>query len=111
MYFLERIANNALIGVATIAMLGEAGREKNRPIDGANHFQGGDVAGLAGQPVAAISPMLGSQKSVLDQLLQDLRKQGQRDAVHLGDFFGAGAFGAMDDEVLEGDEPVVGLLG
>src|SRR5258708_6285467 len=109
MYFLERIANDALVSVAAITMLREAGCEKNRAIDGTDHFQRGDVGGLGGEPVAAIGPMLGSQKSVLDQLLQDLGKQGQRDAVHLGDFFGTGAFGAMDDEVFEGNQPVVGL--
>ena len=64
MYFLERIANDALVGVAAITVLGEAGREKNRAIDGTDHFQRGDVAGLAGQPVAAISPMLGSAACV-----------------------------------------------
>src|SRR5258708_7496263 len=111
MYFLEWIANDALVGVAAVTVLGEAGCKKKPAIEGGDPSRRGIVAPLGGQPVTAIGSMLRSQESVLDQLLQDLGKQGQRDAVHLGDLFGAGAFGPMNDEVLQGNKPVVGLLG
>src|ERR1700722_17140345 len=91
-------------------MLGEARRQKNRSVNGANHFVRRDLARFPGQLVAAVGPVLGAQKSALHQLLQDLREQRRRNSIGLGDLLRAGAGRRIHRQVLQCDEPVIGFF-
>src|SRR5580698_4667931 len=90
-----------------IAVLGEARRQKNRPVNSADHLIRRDLFRIARQLVAAIGPVLRPQEPVLHQLLQDLREQRRRDPVGLGDLLGARTRRRIHRQVLQSDEPVV----
>ena len=79
MHLLQRIAHGAFVGVAAVAVLGKASSQKDRAIDGADHFIGRDFARVASQLVAAVGSVLGTQETVLDQLLQNFRKESRRE--------------------------------
>jgi hypothetical protein len=97
--------------VAAVAVLSETRSQKNRAVDQPDHFERGDLARIAGHLVAAIGAVLGSQKSILGQLLKNLRKQRLRDSVQVGDLFGTRTLRPMHHQVLQGDEPVIRFLG
>src|SRR5208337_2148918 len=88
---------------------GEAGCQNYRTVQCAYHFKRGDVPRILGKPVAAVGSMLGSQEPGFHQLLEDLRKQRERDLVRAGDLFGADAHLAVYSQMFQSDETVVCL--
>src|SRR5271156_1514208 len=103
MNLLQRVPNNALVGMAAIAVLGETRRQKNGAVNEPDHLERRNQPRIACQFVAAVGPMLGSQEAVLRQLLKDLREQRLRDSVQVGNYLRTRAFGPMHHQVLESD--------
>src|SRR5580692_2159672 len=71
MDLLQRIANDALVGVDAIPVFGETGGQEDRAVDGPDHVQRGYFARLTCQFVAAVGALFRAQKAVFDQFLQD----------------------------------------
>jgi hypothetical protein len=89
MHFAQRLANRAAIALIAFGVLGEALRQNDGAVDGADHFERRNIPRIARQPIAAIRALLGNQQAAARQFLQDFRKQGQRNAVIVGDILGA----------------------
>lgn len=107
----QRLAHGAVFRLIAGAVLGEAVREDHRAVDGANHFESADAAGVARQLVSAIRARDRPQNTGLRQLLQDLRQQRDRQVVGIGDILGAGGRAGNRREVPQGDEAVIRFFG
>jgi len=93
MDFTQRLADRAQFALRAFLTIvfGEAMRQDDGAVQGPDHLQRGNFLRRARQPVSAVGALLGDQKTGASKLLQDLRKQGQRDAVGLGNIFRRGA--------------------
>ena len=106
MDFAKRLAHRAERALIALGMFGEALREDDGAVDGADHFERSDVTRLASQTIAAVRALLGNEESGPRELLKNLRQQRQRDAVSVGNILSArGALGGR--QVAEGDKSVI----
>jgi len=104
--FAERLAHRAQVALIALGVFGEALGQDDWAVDGADHFQGGDVARFASQAIAAARALFGNQKASAGEFLQDFREQRERDAVSVGNILGAR--GALrGGQVAESDESVI----
>src|SRR5260221_679193 len=92
-------------------MFGEADGEDDGAVDGANHFERSDIAGIARKLIAAMSAGEGLERAGFGESLEHLRKQRERDAIAIRDLLGAGCPAAAQRDVAESDQAVVSLLG
>ena len=70
MYFSERFFYGATSGLVAL-IVGKAGRENDRAVDGSDHFENRDLVRVAGKLVAAIGSLNAYQKAALAELLED----------------------------------------
>src|SRR5712664_1854443 len=90
----------------------EAGGQNDRTVDGADHFERGNLVGLPRQPIATIGSGQRLQQPDLGELLQNFGQQRQRNPVALGNGLSAGGgIRGVDRHVLQGDQSVVRFLG
>ena len=81
--------DGAMAGEVAGAVNGDATGDEERAVDGADDFEGGNLAGGLGQRVAAVGAGVGDEQAGAGEGLQDLGQQGRRDVVGLGDVLGA----------------------
>ena len=90
--FAQRLAHRAQAALIALRLgvLGEAVGQDDRPVDASRITSSArDFVRVARQPVAAVGALLGKQQARLHQLLQDLRKQRQRDPIRVRNVLGA----------------------
>ena len=101
-------------------MNGDATGDKERAVDGANDFEGGDLGGRTGERVAAVGAGVRDEDAGLGERLEYLGKELRRDVVGVRDGFGRGCAGdglrcggaaRLLGKILEGHEAVVRFFG
>ena len=111
-HFSQRLADVAAVALVALSADGDAGSDEQRAVDGANHFEGRNRVGGAGQRVSAVGAVLRLQQASLGQALQNLGQSLGRNAVGIGDILRAArARGGVLGEMLHRHQRVVGLFG
>src|SRR5258708_15143277 len=91
---------------------GGAGRDQAGPVNRGDSPRRADVWGVFGQLIPAAGTMLGDDQKAMREFLQHLRHECRRNTVLLGDLVGAtSVLLAMHREMLDSNQPVVGLVG
>ena len=103
-------AQLALRAFHRLRMLGKALGQDNGSVNGANYIERIDIPCGTGQPVSAMDALFRGQQSNPNQLLQNLRKQGQRNPLAFGDILSRGAV-RLRGQVPQGDQPVIRFFG
>ena len=111
MHLAQRFADGAVFGLIAGAVFGEAMRQDDRAVDGADHFERADAARVAGQLVAAVGAGERLEDAGFGELLEDFGEQRNRQAVGVGNVLGAGRRAGNRGEVPECDEAVIRFLG
>src|SRR5438309_4426122 len=84
MHFSQWLANRTQGALIAVGVLGETLRQDNRPVDSADHFEGGNLVRIARQAVSPIGALFRNQETAFGQRLENLRKQRQRNAIRFG---------------------------
>jgi len=92
-------------------VVSETGSQNYGAVDYADHFEDTDAIRISGKFIAAIGALDAQKKTSFTKLLQDLRKNRQRDMVGFADFFGASRTITSQSEMAESDQAVVGFFG
>jgi hypothetical protein len=109
----KRFANRTLGCSVAIAVTRDTRCNQHGPVDGCNDLQSADTVRFLRELIATRRTVLGADKRVPRQLLQNLRHQCAGDAVFLGNFIGAAGmrFPVMQSQMLDGNQAVICLLG
>src|SRR4051812_13427536 len=86
---LQRPLHGASFSMTAHGLFGEAVSEHDRPINGPNNVQCGNLLRFARKPIAAVRTILRDQKAALSQLLKQLRQNGEWNPTCIRHFLGA----------------------
>src|SRR6266849_2922894 len=107
----ERLAHRTSFRCVTVSMAGHTRGDEHRAIYRRDHLQRANLSRLLGQLIPPAGTVLSYNHSLPRQALQHLRGKSGGNAVLLSNFTGAaGMLIAMHCQVLDGDQPVVGLF-
>src|ERR1017187_341298 len=110
----EGLADVATVALAALPANRDTGGNKQRSVDGLDHFKRRNRMGCARQPVPTVGAVMRVQQTSFGQSLQYLRQRLRRDAEGVGNILRAGAartYLGMIGQVFHGHERVIGLLG
>lgn len=97
-------------GHMTVTVLGKTACQKDRPVDSPDHFECRNRRRSSPKTIAAVGAVLRLQKTRSSQRLEDLGQKRKGDTISICYLLRARTT-ILGGEVLEGDEPVIRLLG